>query len=131
MYIPSVLFSFLEAALKRQARVIKAEIKQLMSAQLKTHLAMHGGGQTMVKKMTVWETHFQLWLHSNESVVLQRITFLGVKFDLRFLRILKTTSYLHFWGIIFLIFLSLFRFQANVPFLYQSIEVKKVNIGQK
>ena len=59
MYIPSVLFSFLEAALKRQARVIKAEIKQLMSAQLKTHLAMHCGGQTMVKKMTVWETHFQ------------------------------------------------------------------------
>ena len=40
MYIPSVLFSFLEAALKRQPRAIEAEIKQLMSAQLKTHLAM-------------------------------------------------------------------------------------------
>ena len=40
MYIPSVLFSFLEAALKHQPRAIEAEIKQLMSAQLKTHLAM-------------------------------------------------------------------------------------------
>ena len=40
MYIPSVLFSFLEAALKRRPRVIEAEIKQLMSAQLKTHLAV-------------------------------------------------------------------------------------------
>ena len=39
MYIPSVLFSFLEAALKRRPRAIEAEIKQLMSAQLKTHLA--------------------------------------------------------------------------------------------
>ena len=40
MYIPSVLFSFLEAALKRPPKTIEAEIKQLMSAQLKTHLAM-------------------------------------------------------------------------------------------
>ena len=38
MYIPSVLFFFLEAALKRPPRAIEAEIKQLMSAQLKTHL---------------------------------------------------------------------------------------------
>ena len=34
----SVIFSFLEAALKRRPRAIQAEIKQLMSAQLKTHL---------------------------------------------------------------------------------------------
>ena len=40
MYIPSVLFSFLEAALKRQPRAFEAEIKQIMSGQLKTHLAM-------------------------------------------------------------------------------------------
>ena len=39
MYIPSV-FSFLEAALKRRPRAIEAELKQLMSAQLKTHLAV-------------------------------------------------------------------------------------------
>ena len=40
MYITSVLFSFLEAALKRRPRAIEAEIKQLMLAQLKTHLAV-------------------------------------------------------------------------------------------
>ena len=40
MYITSVLFSFSEAALKRQPRAIEAERKQLMSAQLKTHLAV-------------------------------------------------------------------------------------------
>ena len=40
MYIPSVLFSFLEVALKRRPRAIEAEVKQLMSAQLKTHLAV-------------------------------------------------------------------------------------------
>ena len=40
MYIRSVLFSFLEAALKRRPRAIEAEIKQLMSAQLKTHLVV-------------------------------------------------------------------------------------------
>ena len=49
-YVPSVLFSFLEAALKR---AIEAEIKQLRSAQLKTHLAVRGGGRMMVEKMTV------------------------------------------------------------------------------
>ena len=41
MYIPSVLFSFLEAALKRRPRAIEAAIKQLMSAQLKTHVAVY------------------------------------------------------------------------------------------
>ena len=41
MNISSVLFSFLEDALKRQPRAIEAEIKQLMSAQLKTHLAVY------------------------------------------------------------------------------------------
>ena len=40
MYIPSVLFSFSEAALNCRLRVIEAEPKQLMSAQLKTHLAV-------------------------------------------------------------------------------------------
>ena len=40
MCIPSLLFSFLEVALKRRPRAIEAEVKQLMSAQLKTHLAV-------------------------------------------------------------------------------------------
>ena len=41
MYILSVLFSFLEAELKRPPRTIEAEIKQLMSAQFKTRLAVY------------------------------------------------------------------------------------------
>ena len=45
MDIPSVLFSLLEAAFKRRSTATEPEIKQLMSAQLKTHLAVHGGGQ--------------------------------------------------------------------------------------
>ena len=48
-----MLFSFLEAELKLRQRAIEAEIKQLMSAQLKTHLAVRGGGRMMVEKMTV------------------------------------------------------------------------------
>ena len=55
-----MLFSFLEAALKRRPRATEAETKQLMSAQLKTHLALHGGGRTMVDKMAVWEAHVYL-----------------------------------------------------------------------
>ena len=31
-----------------------------MSAQLKTHLEVYGGGQAMVEKMTDWKTHVQL-----------------------------------------------------------------------
>ena len=44
MDIPSVLFSFLEAELKCRSTATVAEIKQEMSAKLKTHLAVHGGG---------------------------------------------------------------------------------------
>ena len=60
MYIPSVLFSFLKAALKRRPRTIEAEIKLLISVQLKMHLAVYCRGQTMVEKMIDWETHVQL-----------------------------------------------------------------------
>ena len=45
-----MLFSFLEAALKRGPSAIAAEIKQLTSAQPKTHLTVHGGCRTMVEK---------------------------------------------------------------------------------
>ena len=51
MEIPSVLFSFLEAALKRRPTTAVAEIKGVMSAHLKTPLAVHGGGRMMVDKM--------------------------------------------------------------------------------
>ena len=56
MYIPSVLFSFLVAALKRRQRTTGPEMKQVMSAQLKTHLAVDGGGRTMVEKVIDSET---------------------------------------------------------------------------
>ena len=58
--IPSVLFSFLESALKRQPRVTETEIKQVMSAQLKTRLAVRCSGRMMAEKMIDWETHVQL-----------------------------------------------------------------------
>ena len=47
MDIPSVLFSFLEAAFKRRSTATEPEI---MSAQLKTHLPVHGHGRTMIEK---------------------------------------------------------------------------------
>ena len=50
MDIPSVLFSFSGATLKRRSTATEAEIKQVMSAQLKTYLAVHGGGRTMIEK---------------------------------------------------------------------------------
>ena len=77
MNISSVLFSFLEDALKRQPRAIEAEIKQLMSAQHKTHLAV----------CIVFFFFFFFFLgFFFARVGLQRIT-LGYKFELRFLRI--------------------------------------------
>ena len=45
MDIPSVLFSFLEAAFKRRLRATETEIKEVMSAQLKTHLAVRSSGR--------------------------------------------------------------------------------------
>ena len=60
MYISSVLFSFLVAALKRQQRMTGPEMKQVMSAQLKTHLAVDSGGQTMVEKVIDSETQVNL-----------------------------------------------------------------------
>ena len=50
MDIPSVLFSFSEAALKRRPTATEAEIKQVMLAQLKTNLVLQGGGRTMIEK---------------------------------------------------------------------------------
>ena len=60
MDIPSVLFSFLEAALKRRPRATKTEIKSVMSAQLKTHLVVRGSGRMMAEKMIDWEKYDQL-----------------------------------------------------------------------
>ena len=83
--------------------------------------SMHGGGQT----------HVQLWIHSNASVGLQRITFLGFKFDLRFSRILKLL-HIYIFGVLFLQFLypDFISSQCSL-FISYSIEVKKVSMGQK
>ena len=50
MDIPSVLFSSSEAALKRRSTATEAEIKQVMSAQLKTNLVLQGGGRMVIEK---------------------------------------------------------------------------------
>ena len=73
----SVLCSFLEAAFKRRSTATEPEIKQLMSAQLKTHLAVHGGGRTMIEKWLIGKRMF----NSKFTVMpdLQWITFLGFK----------------------------------------------------
>ena len=75
MEIPSVLFSFLEVALKRRPTTAVAEIKGVMSAHLKTPLAVHGGGRMMVDEMIDWETLVPLLTQSNARVGLQRIIF--------------------------------------------------------
>ena len=49
MNILSVLFSFLEAALKRRPTTTEAELKKIMSSQLKMHLAVYGGGRTIIE----------------------------------------------------------------------------------
>ena len=75
MDIPSVLFSSLEAELKRRSTATVAEIKQEMSAKLKTHLAVHGGGRTMIVKCI-----FNFKFTVMRELDLQRITlFLGYK----------------------------------------------------
>ena len=75
MDIPSVLFSFLEAALKRRLTATVAEIQQEMLAKLKTHLAVHGGGRTMIAKC-IFNFKFTVMRESD----LQRLTlFLGYK----------------------------------------------------
>ena len=75
MEIPSVMFSFLEAALKPRSTATVAEIKQVMSAMLKTHLAVHGDGRTMIGKC-MFNFKFTVMPESN----LQRtILFLGFK----------------------------------------------------
>ena len=60
MGILSVLFSFLNTALKLRPRATDAEIKQVISAQLKMCLTVRGSGRMIIEKMIDWETHVQL-----------------------------------------------------------------------
>ena len=49
-----------------------------MLAQLKICVAVCGGGQMMVEKMTELETHVQLWIDSNARIGLQRTMYFYV-----------------------------------------------------
>ena len=60
MDIPSILFSFSEAALKRWSTATEAELKQAVSAELKIYLEVHGGGRTMIEKWLIGKRIFNL-----------------------------------------------------------------------
>ena len=53
MDIPSTLFPFSETALKRWSTATEAELKQVVSAQPKMYLEVHGGGRTMIEKWLI------------------------------------------------------------------------------
>ena len=57
MYIYSVLFSFLEAALKRRPRATEAEIKLLMCRHSLNAPDITWWWSAMVEKTINWETH--------------------------------------------------------------------------
>ena len=117
MDIPSVLFSFLEAAIKCQSTATEPEIKQPMSAHLKTHLAVHGGGRTMIERWIIGKRMLDFKFTVMREPDLQRITFLGFKI-FKIFQNFKTT-----FGYYLSNFCVLVSFQANVLFLYQRIKV--------
>ena len=87
-----------------------------MSAQLKTHLAVHGGGRTLIEKWLIVKRMFNFKFTVMRQPDLQRITFLGFKIFETFKNFKTTVRY----------YLSnscvLISFQANVLFLYQRVE---------
>ena len=98
-----------------------------MSAELKPHLAVYGGGRTMTEKWLIGKHMFNFKFTVMRGPGLHRTTlFLG--FNVKFSRILKLLL-----GITYLIFVSLFHFRSMFQcFLfmpeYRSIEEK---IGPK
>ena len=83
-----------------------------MSARLKTHVAVHGGGRTMIEKR-MFSFNFTVMREPD----LQRITFLGFKI-FKIYQNFKTTVRYYLSN-----FCVLISFQANVLFLYQRIEI--------
>ena len=69
MDIPSVLFCFLEVALKCRLTATVVEIKQIMLVKLKTHMTVHDGGRTMIGNR-IFNFRFTVMQESD----LQRIT---------------------------------------------------------
>ena len=83
-----------------------------MSARLKTHVAVHGGGRTMIEKR-MFNFNFTVMREPD----LQRITFLGFKI-FKIFQNFKTTVRYYLSN-----FCVLISFQFNVLFFYQRIEV--------
>ena len=89
-----------------------------MSAQLKMHLVVHGGGRTMIEKWLIGKPMFNLNFTVMREWDLQRITlFLNFKL-FKIVENFKTTFWYYLSN-----FCVLISSQANVLFLYQSIEV--------
>ena len=85
-----------------------------MSAQLKTHLEVHGGGRTMIE---IGKRMFNFKFTVTREPDLQRITFLGFKI-FKIFQNFKTT-----FGYYLSNFCVLISFQPNVLSLYHRIEV--------
>ena len=83
--------------------------KYVMSAQLKTHLAVHGGGRTMIEKQLIGKCMFNFKITVMRQPDVQRITlFLGFKL-FKIFENFKTTFGYYLSN--FCVFIS---FQANV-----------------
>ena len=119
MDIASVSFSFLETAFKRRSTATVPEIKQLMSAQLKMHLLVHGSGRTMIEKWLIGKRMFNFKFTVMREPDLQRIKSLGFKMFKIF------QNFKIIFGYYLSNFCVLISFQTNVLFLYQRIEKRK------
>ena len=90
-----------------------------MSAELKTHMAVHGGGQTMIEKWLIGKRMINFKFTVMREPGLQRVTFLGFK-------IFKISqNFKTLFGYYLPNFCVLMSFQDNVLFFYQRIEVQK------
>ena len=74
MDIYSVLFSFLEAALKRRSTVTETEIKLVILAWVITHLVVHGGDQTVIERRLIRKRMFNFKFTVMPELDLQRVT---------------------------------------------------------
>ena len=74
MDIYSVLFSFLEAALKRRSTVTEIEIKLVILAWVKTHLVVHGGDQMVIERRLIRKRMFNFKFTVMPELDLQRVT---------------------------------------------------------
>ena len=73
MDIYSVLFSFLEAALKRRSTVTETEIKLVILAWVITHLVVHGGDQTVIERRLIRKRMFNFKFTVMPELDLQRV----------------------------------------------------------